>query len=433
LRVFVAGASGFIGAHVAGALLGDGWTVIGGARNVTSAQRVLPGVEWIGIDFGRDTDPEVWRMRLEGCDALVNCVGILQSGWRDRSKRIHVDATIALFRGAQLAGVRRMVHISALGVDTAGVTDFARDKAAADAVLQTIDGTIILRPSLVYARANYGGTALMRALAGLPGIVPVPSAEIAFDPIHADDLAAIVVRCLDQPGDAHGIFEVGGPERLTLREIVNTQRAWLGFGRARFVRIPDWLLAVTLTLGDAAGWLGNPGPMRSTTLAQARAMPPAGASAIIALTGVRPRTMREALASTPASSADRLEARLGFALPALRIALGLFWIVSGLIALLPGPFKNAKAIAEVAGISPDLSGSLIVLAALADIVLGVPMLIGIAVRRVALAQATLSTAYLVVLSILLPALWLDPLGPLAKTVPIIFVTLLVAAAAGERR
>jgi uncharacterized membrane protein YphA (DoxX/SURF4 family) len=143
--------------------------------------------------------------------------------------------------------------------------------------------------------------------------------------------------------------------------------------------------------------------------------------------------MREAFASTPASSADRLEARLGFALPALRIALGLFWIVSGLIALLPGPFKNAKAIAEVAGISPDLSGSLIVLAALADIVLGVPMLIGIAVRRVALAQATLSTAYLVVLSILLPALWLDPLGPLAKTVPIIFVTLLVAAAAGERR
>jgi hypothetical protein len=143
--------------------------------------------------------------------------------------------------------------------------------------------------------------------------------------------------------------------------------------------------------------------------------------------------MQQGLGSTPASSAERLEARLGFPLPALRIALGLFWIASGLIALLPGPFENAKTIAEAAGVSPDFSGSLIVLAALANIVLGVPMLIGIAVRRVALAQAALGAVYVIVLSVLVPALWLDPLGPLVKAVPLIFAALVVAAAAGNRR
>jgi uncharacterized protein YbjT (DUF2867 family) len=433
LRAFVAGAAGFIGEHVTRALVADGWAVIGGARDLASARRLLPEIEWVRVDFGRDTDPETWRKRLDGCDALVNCVGILQSSWRDQSRRVHVDATVALFEGARRAGVRRLLHISALGADAAGATDFARDKAAADSALETMDGTIVLRPSLVYALANHGGTALIRALAGLPGVVPIPSGDITFDPIHAEDLAAIAVRCLDPRVDAKGIFDVGGPQRLTLREIVDEQRTWLGFGGARLVEIPDWILAAALRLGDLVGWLGNPGPMRSTTVVQARAMPRANSGAIVSLTGIQPRTMREAFASTPSSSAARLEARLGFAVPALRIALGLFWIVSGLIALMPGSFGTARTIAEAAGVAPGWSGWFVTAGALVDLALGLPMLVGVAVRKVALVQATLCTLYVVALSVLLPVLWLDPLGPLAKVVPLIFAALIVAAAAGNRR
>ena len=160
---------------------------------------------------------------------MVNCVGVLQSGARDSSRRVHVDATVALFKGAAAAGVKRIVHLSALGADADGKTAFARTKAAADAALADIGvDAVILRPSLVYARDSYGGTAFMRALAGLPGIIPIP-AGVLFDPIHADDLALIVVRCLDRGAVAPRLYEIGGPQRLSLGQIVAEMRAWLGF------------------------------------------------------------------------------------------------------------------------------------------------------------------------------------------------------------
>ena len=64
----------------------------------------MPDIEWLAVEFNRDFDAEIWRLRLADCDALVNCVGVLQSGCFDDSHRIHVKATMAMFRGAAAAG-----------------------------------------------------------------------------------------------------------------------------------------------------------------------------------------------------------------------------------------------------------------------------------------------------------------------------------------
>jgi uncharacterized protein YbjT (DUF2867 family) len=218
---------------------------------------------------------------------------VLQSARGNDSRRVHVAATAALFRGAARAGVRRLVHVSALGADERGETGFARDKAAGDASLAGLDlDWIVLRPSLVYADDNSGGAALIEKLARLPGIVAVPAGRIAFEPIHAADLARIVVACLTPAVPARRIYEVGGPETLTLREIVDETRRRRGLPPARFVNIPDALIRPALWLGDMAGWFGLPGPLRSTTLAQARRMPAADSTAIRAATGIDPRPMR---------------------------------------------------------------------------------------------------------------------------------------------
>jgi hypothetical protein len=337
-----------------------------------------------------------------------------------------------MFAGAMAADVKRIVHVSALGADENGKTAFARTKAKADAALVAIGAdAVILRPSLVYARDSYGGTAFMRALAGLPGIVPIPPG-VAFDPIHADDLAAIVVRCLDRSKVPPGLYEVGGPERLTLREIVGEMRRWLGFGSARAVSVPAWLMRPLLWLGDLAGWLGNPSALRSTTLAQAFATPPAHSDAIVGATGVHPRPMREALATEPASVADRLHARLGFAGPALRIALGAFWVLSGLIALTPAAFEAGRTILEAAGFRTPNADPLIVASAALDIVVGVPMLIGFRVRAAALGQIALTLAYVAALGVLIPELWTDPLGALLKPLALMFASVVVAAMAEDR-
>jgi uncharacterized protein YbjT (DUF2867 family) len=402
--------------------------VVGGARNVESARQLFPDIEWVAVDFNRDTNAELWRQRFESFDAVVNCVGLLQSGLVDKSRRVHVDATVALFRGAAAAGVGRAVHLSALGADAGGMTDFARDKAAADAALLGLGSEIVvLRPSLVYARDSYGGTRAMRALAGLPGIVPILAGAIDFDPIHADDLGDIVARCLAPDVPARRVYDVGGPERLSLREIVAATRAWLGFQPARFVAIPAAAMQPLLWFGDLFAWLGARSGFRSTMLLQARATPSADSRAIIAATGIRPRSMRAALAAEQATADDRLGARLGFALPALRIVLGIFWAVSGLVALLPGPFSAAQSIAQAAGIPETLSAIAVTLGAVVDIALGLPMLSGVRVRTVGLLQALVAAVYFVVLGVAVPELLAEPLGPLMKTLPIIFAALVVAA------
>jgi uncharacterized protein YbjT (DUF2867 family) len=431
-RCFVAGGYGFIGRHIVAALVANGWEVVAGGRELKRARRLMPDVTWVAVDFNHDLDADVWRKRLAGCSALVNCAGVLQSGWRDRSRRVHVDATLALFRGAAAAGVERIVHLSALGADAAGKTAFARDKAAADAALAEMDvDAVVLRPSLVYARDSYGGTAFMRALAGLPGVIPIP-AGIAFDPIHADDLATIVARCLDRDAVASRLYEIGGPQRMSLQEIVAEMRRWLGFPSARYVSVPTWLMRPLLWLGDIAGWLGNPSALRSTTIVQAYATPPARSNALIKATKVRPRPMRVALAAEPASVADRLHARLGFVGPALRITLGAFWIASGLVALLPPTFEAALTIAAVAGFRSPTADALIYAGAALDILLGLPMLVGVKVRPVALLQAALTAVYVAVIGVLIPDLWTDPLGALVKPLPLIVASLAVAAMAEDR-
>ena len=115
-----------------------------------------------------------------------------------------------------------------------------------------------------------------------------------------------------------------------------------------------------------------------------------------------------------------------------RIVLGAFWLLSGLILFLPSSFSAAQAIAEVAGIKAPVSEPLIFAGALIDIALGLPMLVGVRVRVVAILQAVVAAGYVAVLGALLPGLWTDPLGALIKPLPLIVAALLVAAMAEDR-
>ena len=76
-------------------------------------------------------DAEAWQPLLADIDAVVNCVGVLQDGWRDDVERIQQAGTVALFDACARAGIRRVVHISALGAEAAGPSRFSRTKAAA--------------------------------------------------------------------------------------------------------------------------------------------------------------------------------------------------------------------------------------------------------------------------------------------------------------
>ena len=113
----------------------DGITVIGAGRDLDFGRRILPDIDWIPCDFNRDIEVSHWRERLEGIDAVVNCVGILQDTAKDDAARIHGDATAALFKACEDAGIGRVVHISAISAEEDVSSRYAQSKAQADAAL----------------------------------------------------------------------------------------------------------------------------------------------------------------------------------------------------------------------------------------------------------------------------------------------------------
>ena len=193
MRVLVTGAYGLIGSAVLAELHRAGHDLVGAGRSIAAARRRFPYAQWLEADFHRLTTAAAWRDLLGGFDAVVNCVGALQSSPRDDLQRIHVTAPLALFAACEAAGVRRLIHISAVGAGAHGPTEFATTKGESDARLAAspIDW-LILRPAVVLAPGLYGASALLRGLAGLPWRTPLIAGESVVQIVSAEDLARTV-------------------------------------------------------------------------------------------------------------------------------------------------------------------------------------------------------------------------------------------------
>ena len=431
MRILIAGASGFIGSHLAAHLQAGGHEVVAAARHVKAARARAPWLDWTECDFRHDRS-EDWLPRLAGVDAVVNCVGVLQDGLGDDSQAVHIAGADALFEACERAGVRRVLHISAVGVDAAAGSAYARDKLAGEAALKARDlDWLILRPSLVVARNVYGGTALIRALCGLPWITPVVGGEQVFRPIGMEDLCAGIERLLAADAPAKRSFDLAGPELIGLADLVRAYRRWLGFGASRIWHVPRWLAAPAFRFGDLLGWLGVRTSMRTNSLRQLDFDVEGDPSEWLAATGARPRGFQDWLAAHPAGLQDRWQARLGFARPVARWVLGLYWLATGLLALTVAR-EHALAVLAEAGFDAASRPPVLWFGSLFDIALGLAMLAKWRVRSVAAIMIAGTIGYVGVLSWTLPGLWADALGPILKVFPMMALALLVAATEDER-
>ncbi|GAA0710518.1 DoxX-like family protein [Dokdonella soli] len=430
MRVLVTGAYGFIGAQVVTALSAAGHEVVCAVRAGRRDER-FPPMRALACDMSSDLHEEDWLSRLEGIDAVVNCAGILRERGRDTFEAVHVAAPLALFRAGARAGIRRVVQISALG-DPAD-SEFVASKHRCDASLLALDlDAVVLRPSVVYSAAgSYGGTSLLRALAALPGVLLLPgSGEQRLQPIAVEDIGLVVAAVLARPGIARTTFEVVGPEVISLADYLRSWRQWLGYGRAREVRVPRWLVAAGATLGQALGR----GPFGLTMLRMLDRGNVGTAGALHRLgnrLGVTTRTLSHALAAAPTQTQDRWHARLYFVLPALRISLALLWIASGLLGLLLPP-HHVDAVTQAGPLPAATALMLARVCGAVDFILGTLCLVRWRPRLVLALMLVMLAGYTVMIGLLWPHNWLDPLGGLVKNLPLIAV-LLALLATEERR
>jgi hypothetical protein len=194
--------------------------------------------------------------------------------------------------------------------------------------------------------------------------------------------------------------------------------------------VPGPIAALLFRLGDVAGWLGWRPPLRSTALYEICHGAVGDPRCWTELTGIVPRSLRAALASRPASVQERWFAGLYLLKPVIFVVLSLFWIATGALSLGPA-YPAAIRLAQEAG-GGSSSGVLVLAGGLADIAIG----IGIALRRTSRAALwaafAVSVFYLITLTVTLPLLWTDPLGPLLKIAPIVALNLVALAILEDR-
>lgn len=428
VKILVTGANGFIGRYLASALLHAGHEVVPAVRRPQDLNRFLQGQAAIAVNFNHDTEPNVWLSRLAGIDAVINCVGILQGGAGQNIEAIHHTSPRALFRACEMAGINRVVQISAISaVDEAG-TEYAISKMHADEFLKTTTlDWIILKPSLVYAPGAYGGTALLRGLAALPFVVPiVGDGRQTFRPLSMDDLCATVVSLLDQRLENRTTLVLVGPEEVTLEQIIVDLRSWLGFSAARLLHIPKSLVRMLARLGDAIG-----GTINTTAFQQMEFGNSGTAMAHDEQLRTTATAWHDGLRKHPSQVQDRWHARLYFLRPVLRAGLGITWILSGLIGFLQ-PYERVEEILAKLGLPSETAFAAFVGTCTLDIAIGLALLLSWRPALVTSVQITTVLSYTLALSIAVPTLWSDPFGPLLKNLVFLIAVLIHAAIERDR-
>lgn len=422
-KILLLGADGFIGRHIAFHLRSEGWQVIASARRIRALDQM--GFQTVAADLARPEthDPAFWALHLKGCQYVVNAAGLL-TGSEEAFQGVHVLAPKAVYQ-AMPEGCRALL-ISAVGLEAE--TPFALYRRQGEALADRHRVTI-LRPGLVLADSAYGGSALARGLAALPLVTPVVGkGEQLFNPIHATDLARVILACLaDRPGP--GAHEIGGPERVTLGQMLQAMRAWLGLRPVPLLRMPRWLARGMARVGDVLRF----GPISTTALDQLATGVEADEAPLLARLpdSAAPRGFSAFLNARPAGTADLWHARLYLMKPALRLVLIGLWLVSGLLGLFLPAHGFLPLIPEGMLTDPVLT-ALARAGGVADLALALGLAAAWRLRLLGWLQLGLVTGYTLAFTALAPDLWLLPLGGLLKNLPVLMLIWLFLVLEDER-
>ena len=256
--VTIYGGSGFVGRYIARRMAKNGWRVRVACRrpNYAGFVRTYGTVGQVEPILCNIRDEASVRQALVGADAVINCVGILTENGKNKFAAVQAEGAGRVAQLAAAEGVETFVQISAIGADADSDSAYARTKAQGEAaVLDAFPNAVILRPSIVFGPEDEFFNRFA-SMSRLGPILPVVGADTKFQPVHVDDVArAAEMAALGQA--APGIYELGGPDVDTFRELMENM---LGEIRRRrlIVNQPFWLarliaggfdLLETLTLG----------------------------------------------------------------------------------------------------------------------------------------------------------------------------------------
>jgi len=219
--VTIYGGSGFIGRYIARRMAKEGWRVRVAVRRPNEALFVRPYgvVGQVEPVFCNIRDDASVRAVMQGADAVVNCVGVLNEVARNGFDAVQAEGAGRVARIAAELGVGRLVQLSAIGADADSSSAYARSKAGGeDAVCRAFPQAVILRPSVVFGAEDQFFNRFA-AMTRLGPLLPVVGAETRFQPVYVDDVAQAAVKAVLGEA-APGIYELGGPDVHSFRALM---------------------------------------------------------------------------------------------------------------------------------------------------------------------------------------------------------------------
>jgi NADH dehydrogenase len=264
-RILIVGGSGFLGRHVAARLAAQNRRIVVPSRRPERARHLLMLPTARLVDMSGPDAPSLESL-VGDADAVVNLVGILHASHGEPYGREFAQAHVELPRRVAEAcaktGVRRLVHVSALGVSddpaAPGPSMYLRSKADGERAIRAVEGVdwTILRPSVVFGPEDR----FLNTFADLQRlfpVIPLARADARFQPVFVGDVAQAIVNALDRPETIGRTYELAGPEVFTLAELVRLAGRWSGHPR------PVWPLPYTLGQLQAGVLGAMPNPMMS--------------------------------------------------------------------------------------------------------------------------------------------------------------------------
>ncbi len=252
-KILILGGTGFVGRHLCEKLAEVPCRITVITRRQSSARHVqmLPMVD---VEEVSTFDMTALAPLLARHDAVVNLIAILH-GTEAGFEKAHVQLPLELARACEAVGQRRIVHVSALGASLDAPSLYQRSKARGEAVLLAsgLDVTI-LRPSVIFGAEDKFLNTFAKLQSIFP-VIPLAGSTARFQPVWVEDVAAALVRCLEDKSTIGRTFEACGPEVFTLKQLVQLAGRYSGVNNAEgrpVIGLPDALARLQARLMELA-------------------------------------------------------------------------------------------------------------------------------------------------------------------------------------
>jgi NADH dehydrogenase len=235
MKVLVTGSTGYVGHYIVKALLVAGHSVVSVSRDAAKSKtasgsklEVFGNVEY---RMGDVTNGNGLKEAMNGSDAVIHLVGIIAEKGLQTFQRVHVDGTRNVLAAAKAAGVKRYLHMSALGASASAISGYSSSKFKAEELLRasSLDWTIF-RPSLVFGIGDdFFGHVLRNLVSQAPIVPQIGDGHFPFRPVWVEDVASSFVQALSKPETIGKIFDLVGPKEYTFAELLKMMQTTLGF------------------------------------------------------------------------------------------------------------------------------------------------------------------------------------------------------------